>query len=36
MVPCLMPAESIAGIWELVCFAGTVISALLVWVCSLR
>ena len=36
MVPCLMPAESIAGLWELVCFVGTVISALLVWVCSLR
>ncbi len=29
MVPCLMPAESIIGIWEMVCFAGTVLMTLM-------
>lgn len=36
MTPCLMPAESISGLWEMACCAGTVLTTLLVWFCSLR
>ena len=36
MTPYLMPAESISGLWEMVCFAGTILGTLFVWCCSLR
>jgi hypothetical protein len=36
MSPIILPTESISGLWELICFAGTLLSTLFVWVCSLR
>jgi hypothetical protein len=31
MTPYLMPVESLAGMWELLCFAGTLVTTMLVW-----
>ena len=36
MAPYLLPVESIAGLWELVCFAGTVLTTYCVWLVQLR
>ncbi|QDV22837.1 hypothetical protein Q31a_11290 [Aureliella helgolandensis] len=36
MSPCLMPVESISGLWELACFAGTILTTMFVWMLSLR
>jgi hypothetical protein len=36
MTPYLLPIESIAGMWELVCFVGTMLTTLLVWMVNLR
>ncbi len=36
MTPYLLPIESIAGIWELACFFGTILTTMIVWVVNLR
>ncbi len=36
MMPHLMPTESIAGLWELACCAGTILTTMFVWLVSLR
>ncbi len=36
MTPYLMPAESISGLWEIACIAGTLLTTVFVWFCSLR
>ena len=36
MTPYIVPAESISGLWEMACLAGTILTTLFVWFCSLR
>lgn len=36
MTPYILPADSIAGLWEMACLAGTVLTTIFVWFCSLR
>lgn len=36
MTPYLMPAEAVAGLWEMLCLVGTLFTTVLVWFCSLR
>jgi hypothetical protein len=36
MSPYLIPVESLAGMWELICFMGTVLTSLLVWLVQPR
>lgn len=31
MTPYFMPVESIAGMWELLCFVGTLLTSMMVW-----
>lgn len=35
-MPHFIPADSITGLWELICFAGTILTTMFVWLCSWR
>ncbi|GIX00077.1 MAG: hypothetical protein KatS3mg111_3409 [Pirellulaceae bacterium] len=36
MTPYILPTEALVGLWELVCFIGTLLGTLMVWCFSLR